>query len=145
MAQTPFKVISWSPVELVSTSKLDAMVSNDNWLRDNMTRGLYTGHGVSRKEGVKLASGLALITARRDDHASRRVDFNGYFLAACRPVVTHGLVSGGQRKVWVSVDGIGKMHPDSRGFQVHVVVYANNKKDRKIKRNMYVSWHAVGY
>ena len=39
MASTGFKVVSWSPRDPITDDKLDAMVSNDNWLRDNMMRG----------------------------------------------------------------------------------------------------------
>lgn len=145
MAQTPFKVISWSPNELVSDDKLDAMVSNDNWLRDNMTQGYYTGHGVARKEGVKIAGGLALITARKADTAAKRVDFNNFFLSVCKPIVTTGIISGQQRRIWCTVDGIGKLHPDNRGFFVNVAIHAEHKKNRRIARNMYVSWQALGY
>lgn len=145
MAATPFKVVSWSPDDPITDEKMDAMVSNDNWLRDNSVRGLYTGHGVRRKEGVKIASGLALIHSRKQNTASKRVEFNGFFLSVCRPVVTTGLVSSSQRMVFVSIDGLGTMHPDNRGFNAHVLVTANDKKNRRIKRNMYVSWHAVGY
>lgn len=145
MATTPFKVVSWSPNELISDDKLDAMVSNDNWLRDNMAQGYYVGHSVRRKEGVKIMSGLKLITARRRAAAVVRVDFNNFFLSICKPIVTTGIISGNQRSIWCTIDGLGKLHPDNRGFNIHVRVHAENKKDRRIKPNFYVAWHAVGY
>lgn len=145
MAATPFKVVSWSPDDPITDEQMDNMVSNDNWLRDNSVNGLYTGHGVRRKEGVKIASGLALIHSRKQPSALKRVEFNNFFLSVCRPVVTTGTVSGSQRMVWVTIDGLGKLHPDNRGFNAHVHVWASDKKNRRIKRNMYVAWHAVGY
>lgn len=141
MAEVPFKVISWTEFDLIDEDKMDALVTNDIWLRDNMARGQYQGHGVKRTEGIKIASGLALITARKQTNATQNIAFNGFFLSVCNPIVTTAIVSSHQRRVFCTIDGLGKLHPDSRGFQCHIQV----ESDKKIKRNMYVSWHAVGY
>lgn len=146
MAATPFKVVTWSPLDPVKNEKLDAMVSNDNWLKENMVRGRYRGYRVRRSEGIRIAAGLALITSRKEHRAQTFVEFGDFFSQGCKPIVTTGIVSKGQRKIWVTVDGPGDtMHPTNNGFQVHVVVDAEFDKNLQIKRNFYVSWHAIGY
>ncbi len=146
MPATPFKVISWSPDEPIDDYKLDAMNSNDNWLRQVMVRGQYRANGVYRDEGIRLASGLALITARKASTAAVNVNFGQYFSDGCKPVVTTGIVSRAQRQIFVTVDGPGSQWLPSRdGFQVHVAVIAAKKANKKISRNFYVAWHAVGY
>lgn len=146
MAAEAFKVVSWSPNDPITDGKLDSMVSNDNWLKRNMVRGLYSAHSRRRDEGIRIASGLALITSRPQHHAVKQVGFGGFFSDGCRPIVTTGIVSKQQRRIWCTIDGIGEdLHPNRNGFQVHVVVSEQAKKDDKIKRNFYVSWVAVGY
>lgn len=145
MASTPFKVVSWAPLDPITDEKLDAMVSNDNWLFDNMVRARYGANGVSRDTGIRIASGLALITSGKSAEKSRSVTFGNYFSDSCKPVVTTGIVSGSQRQIFATIDGPGSNpQPTRDGFQVHVHVNSNNKK-KKISRNFYVSWHALGY
>lgn len=145
MASTPFKVISWAPLEPITDEKLDAMVSNDNWLRDNMMRGRYAANGVTRETGLRMASGLALITSGKAASKTRGVGFGSYFSESCKPIVTTGIVSAAQRQIYVTIDGPGtKPQPTRDGFQVHVFVNSRNRR-KKISRNFYVSWHALGY
>lgn len=145
MASTPFKVISWAPTDPITDEKLDAMVSNDNWLRDNMMRGQYGANGVTRETGIRMASGLALITSGKAASKSRSVSFGTYFSESCKPIVTTGIVSSSQRQIYATIDGPGnKPQPTRDGFAVHVFVNSKNKK-KKISRNFYVSWHALGY
>jgi hypothetical protein len=145
MASTPFQVVSWAPLEPITDEKLDAMVSNDNWLRDNMVLGQYGANGVKRDSGIRIASGLALITSGKSANKSKFVAFNNYFSDSCKPIVTTGIVSASQRQIFATIDGPGsKPQPTRDGFQVHVHVNSSNKK-KKISRNFYVSWHALGY
>lgn len=145
MASTPFKVISWAPLDPITDEKLDAMVSNDNWLRDNMMRGQYAANGVTRETGLRMASGLALITSGKAASKTRGVSFGTYFSESCKPIVTTGIVSASQRQIYATIDGPGnKPQPTRDGFQVHVYVQSSNKKN-KISRNFYISWHALGY
>lgn len=145
MASTPFKVVSWSPLDPITDDKLSAMVSNDNWLRDNMVRGRYGANGVNRDTGIRIASGLALITSGKSADRTRNVSFGNYFSESCKPIVTTGIVSASQRQIFATIDGPGsKPQPTRDGFQVHVHVNSNNK-NKKISRNFYVSWHALGY
>lgn len=146
MAAEAFKVVSWSPDEPILDGKLDAMVSNDNWLKTHMVRGSYAAHSRRRDEGIRLASGLVLITSRKQASASKTVSFGGFFSDGCRPLVSTGIVSKHQRRIFCVIDGLGnELHPNRNGFQAHVTIDAQAKKDQKIKRNFYISWLAVGY
>lgn len=145
MTSTPFKVVSWAPLDPITDEKLDAMVSNDNWLRDNMLRGRYGANGVTRETGLRIASGLALITSGKAASRSRSVSFDTFFSESCNPIVTTGIVSSSQRQIYATIDGLGnKPQPTRDGFQVYVFVNSKNK-NKKISRNFYISWHALGY
>lgn len=145
MASTPFKVVSWAPLDPVDVDKLQAMVSNDAWLRDNQARARYAANGVTRDEGIKILSGLILIPSGKGNSKTKNVSFGSYFSEGCKPIVTTGIVSGTQRKIFVTVDGPGKvMQPQRDGMQVHVVVNSTNAK-MKITHNFYVSYVAIGF
>lgn len=145
MASTSFKVISWSPGDVITDYKLGALVNNDQWLRDNSLRARYVGHGVSRSENIRMLTGLVQIPSGKAANASKSVSFNGFFSDGCHPIVTTGIVSSSQRQIFATIDGPGKnLQPDRSGFTMHVHVNSNNKK-QKISRNFYVSWHAIGY
>lgn len=145
MASTVFKVVSWSPNDPITDDKLGAMIDNDTYLRDNMVRARYNANGVIKTTGVKIASGLALISSGKSAQFTRNVTFGSYFQTGCRPIITTGTVAGSQRQIWVTVDGPGSLLlPTRDGFQVHVFVNSASKT-KKIARNFYVAWHALGY
>lgn len=146
MASTPFKVVSWSPLDPITDDKLDAMVSNDNWLRDNSMRGRYYANGVSKDTGLRLTGGLCLFTASKSAQQTRNVGFGQFFSESCKPIVTTAIVSTAQRQIFATIDGPGsKPQPTRDGFQITVNVNAAAKAKLKISRNFYVSWHALGY
>lgn len=140
-----FKVVSWAPLEPITDEKLDAMVSNDNWLRENMLSGQYKGHGVSKTTGVKIVSGLVMMPAGKANQVTKNVNFGNFFSTSCRPIVTTGIVSSFHRMIFATIDGPGSaLHPTNQGFQVHVYVDSTSKT-KKISRSFYVSWLAIGF
>ena len=146
MASEEFKVVSWAPLDPITDEKLDAMVNNDNWLRDNMARAQYGANGVHRDTGVRIASGLVLMTAGKGITRNKRVSFGSYFSESCKPIVTTGIVSTAQRQIHVTIDGPGNsVQPTRDGFQCYCYVVVPKKGNKKITRNFYVSWHALGY
>ena len=139
------KVVSWSPGDPITDEKLDAMVNNDNLLRDNMLTGQYKGYGVTKTTGIKIATGLVGISPSKSNQRVANVSFGNFFSTACRPIITTGIVAGSQRMIFATIDGPGSsLHPDRTGFQVHVFVDSLSKT-RKITRTFYVSWIAVGF
>lgn len=145
MANTSFTILSWSEDELIQTSKLNAMVSNDEWLRYNMVQGNYTGFTKNKKDGVRLMGGIALINSAATQSAAKQVNFNGFFNSNSKPIVTTGIISSHQRRIFCTIDGIGKPFPDGRGFTAHVFMEADNDANRKIKYDFYISWLAMAW
>lgn len=147
MASTPFRVVNWSPNELIGEDKMDQMNSNMTWLRDNTPRVYYTlPSGFRRVEGVRIAAGRALIPPKKTDNATAQVYFNNLFSQGCQPIVTTGIVSSSQRHIFAVVNGLGSTtQPDNRGFGIFVKIMTGNKKTNFIKHSFYVSWMALGY
>lgn len=145
MAGIPFRPLQWNPNEVLTKGKMDQIAFNEQYLFDNMPRAQYAAHGVRRDEGIKIASGFALIRATRRHHNSRAVYFGNFFSARTQPVVTTGAVSNYRRQLHVTLEGFGRLFPDHRGFRVYVVNNVHHKANRPMKRNMYVGWIALGY
>jgi len=145
MAFPLIKVLSWSPMDPITAEKLNDMVSNDNLLQDNMVRGFYSGASVTKEQGIRVASGLALITANKSASKAKGVTFGNFFSAGCRPIVATGTMSQVQRQIYVTCDGPGaEVLPTRDGFTVNVFVNSTSKK-KKISHNFYVSWIALGW
>lgn len=144
MAATTFKVINWTPNEVISQAKMDTINQNTIWLRDNSPRAYYSTRDVTREQGLRIASGRKAIPASKEDAATVQVHFNNLFAANCQPIVTTGIVSNDQRKVFCVISGLGELHPDNRGFEIHVNVDYGKEKNDKIK-GFHVTWQALGY
>ena len=141
---TPFRAINFQPNQLLDESVMDQLASNQKWLFDNMPSALYEYNAIRRKEGVRIVAGRALIGATKDDNAKVDVRFGNYFSASCNPIVTTGTVSNGQRKFFITIEGYGQLMPDNRGFRVTCWLAKELKTD-VIRRNIYVTWQALGY
>lgn len=141
-----FKFISWSPNEAITESKMNTMANNDTWLRDNMVTGRYSNSGTNRHTSTVVVSGMAAIPAANKAFASKAIKFNQVFSTGCRPIVTASVITEKQRRVWLTIDGLaGGKFPNNIGFQAHVMVDADKKAERKIKKGMYVQYLAMGY
>ena len=146
MPATPYRAINWTPNELVAEDKMDQLANNVQWLHDNTPRALYTlPSGLRRVEGVRIAGGRVMIHKRKSDTASVAVRFGNFFSNNCEPIITTGIVTQGQRKIFCVINGIGQLQPDHRGFEAHVEIAADAKKNDKIARSFFVTWQALGY
>lgn len=145
MANTSFKIISWSDDELITAEKLNTMVSNAEWVRDNMVQGDYAAFGKDKRDGVKLLGGVALISKSGNRSKSKRVSFNSFFTPQAKPIVTTGVVSSHQRRIFCTIEGDGKPFPDGTGFVIQVFIEADNDANKKITNDFYVSWMALGW
>ena len=140
-----FKAVNWTPNEYIGEAKMDQMTNNAEWLLANTPRAVYTlPGGLRRAEGIKLASGRAIISKSNSDSATVEVRFGNFFSTRCEPNVTTGIVSQ-QKNVFCSIQGLGKNTPDARGFQIQVNIDANSDKKDKITNTMYVFFSAMGY
>lgn len=141
-----FKAVNWTPTELIGQAKIEQLADNAEWLFNNIPQGHYTlPGGLARNEGLKIATGSALITKRKSDTASVTVRFADFFSTGCQPIVTTGIVAQGQTQIFCTINGIGKLQPDDTGFQAWVNIAAENKKNDAITRSFYVNWQAMGY
>lgn len=146
MAATPFKIIQWSPSEIISDDRMDNINSNLTWLHDNTPRGLYTLPGGARKStNIKISGGRVVIPASKSDSASASVRFGNFFSAGCQPIITTGIVADFNRRIFCAINGFGELQPDHTGFQVFVNVAAEVNKNDKIASRFFVTWQALGY
>jgi hypothetical protein len=144
MAITPFRPVSWSPNEPITDAKMDRIGDDLQYLFDHFPRTVYRAHGVRRAEGLKIMVGTAFIGARKKPYARVEVYFGDNFSHLSKPIVTTGIVSAHQHRIYCTINGLNGLHPDNRGFTAHVVVDALDKKNRKIARSLYVNWMALG-
>lgn len=146
MAATPFKVVSWAPFDPVDIDKLNAMVSNDNYLKDNMVKGHYGLPNVSRDQGVRIMSGVALIPVANQANWYRNVSFGGFFSDGCTPILTTGIYSNSQRQIFVTVQGPGgSFWPTRDGCQLWANVWSATASGRRITKNFYITFIAIGF
>ena len=149
MASTPYRAISWQPRDLLGDDKMDQMNSNVQWLFENTPRGMFTTpEGIRRFEGIRIASGRAVIPKKpkADTHAVR-VGFNNFFSTGCEPNITLGLNMAVNQPMTCNFrgyEGTG-MQPDHNGFVIAVRNNATNKAKDVLSRSFMVHWIAMGY
>lgn len=140
-----FKAIVWSPNELIGEAKMDTLVENSEFLFYNTPRALYTLPGITRVEGVKIASGRGIITARPEDTAGLTISFGNFFSSGCEPIITTGISANNEVAIFCVVNGISTELPDNTGFQVEVNVATSNAANDRFVQNVYINWMAMGY
>lgn len=140
---TPFSAVNFQPSQLLDKSILDNLTSNQNYLHLHMPEITYTYRDIVRNQEIKIITGRALLAATKENNAHTTITFNNVFAAGCNPNVTTGLVNATQRRLFLTIDGIGQLMPDYRGFQAHV--YLPYEGQPSITNNVYVPWIAIGY
>jgi hypothetical protein len=145
MAAIPYRAVSFKPYELLTDDALNQNASNIQWLFENTPRVLYTTNRLKRAEGVRIACGRAAFEKKNNDQASQAVHFNNFFSQGCQPIITTGIVSTGQRKIFCTMSGLGQLHPTNQGFRLQVEVAATVQKYDKIAKQFWVTWMAMGY
>jgi hypothetical protein len=121
------------------------MADNVQWLYEHTPRALYTTPRLKREEGVRIVCGKVAFQKRNNDQAEETVHFNNFFSRLCQPVVTTGVMSNGQRKIFVVHRGLTQLQPNHQGFRLSVEIAADTKKRDKIGKQFYVTWMAMGY
>lgn len=149
MASTPYRAVSWEPLDLVGDDKMDQLANNIQYVYENTPRIKYTTpEGIRRFEGIKIASGRVVIPKKpKSDAASIAVRFGNFFSPGCEPNVTTGLNLPVHIPVTVSFrgfEGTGLI-PDHNGFQINVKVNESKKDKDNISRSFLVHWSAQGY
>jgi hypothetical protein len=97
-------------------------------------------------EGIRLAGGRAVIAPRKASSAVVTVTFANMFSPGCAPIITLGIVSTEQGRVFCNINGIGaKVIPDERGFDLGVHLDEKTAANNVLRRTIYVNWLAMGY
>lgn len=139
MAVTPYNPTYWSDKEPIYNRKLNQMASNDQYLFENMPRIRYSGYGVTRDQGVKIASGTILFTPFTT-YSEKTQSFGTFFSTVCKPTITLGVVAN-YGHLFPIVRGMDDLVPDHRGFICRV----NTLIGGTMYQNFYVTWQAVGF
>jgi hypothetical protein len=145
MAASPYRAFSFQPYELLSSEMTNQLNNNIQYLYENTPRVLYTVARIKRAEGVRIACGKVVFERQKNDQAGEAVHFSNFFSSGCQPVITTGILSTGQRKIFATYTGLNSTHPTHNGFRLRVEIDASNKKKDSITKQFWVTWIAMGY
>lgn len=146
MAVSSYRPTSWVDNDPLFTQKLNQMTSNDQYLYENSAKILYKAHGVTRTQGVKVASGIQTVTPAEGVWTVQNVYFGSFFTVGARPVVVATLLHNNEGEHHLSVHGIATQFPDHRGFEFALGSdRKSNSKPNKFTRTLWINWIAVGY
>lgn len=145
MAVTSYKGVTWND-EAVSTSKLNQMAQNDQYLFENSPVVIYQAHNITRTRGVKMAAGRTLCSKSGTNKEFHTVNFGSFFTTGCSPVIVHSMLHYGEVRVHWGHKGIGaKALPDHTGFELLGSVDQYSLNVNFLTRNYYIDWMAFGY
>lgn len=148
MTAKPYRAINFTAEDLIGDDKMEQLANNIQWLYENTARTTYMlPSGLHRTENIRLAAGRGIINANtKSDGARIAVNFGNLFSQGCDPLVTTGINSSFQTRVFCVINGLGtRISPDYRGFNIYVNIAAESKKNDRIKKGFYVNWMAMGY
>lgn len=148
MSVTEYTPVSFSAGEPLTADKLNALANNVQLLSEKTPKILYSGYGITKDKGVKIFS--TIVTFPKSTSWNRHVDvyFGSMFSTACKPIITLGVVTYPQRRMHVSMKGIGTgslVIPDSRGAGISLDTDEVTTNYRPITNTMYVHVTAVGW
>jgi len=108
---------------------------------------MYRAYGLTKTDGLKVATGIITILAQRAPEAVFDVSFNGFFTQGTRPVIQVTPAILEPRRVWATIKGIGagNMRPDHTGFQICVNYSPHVAVANHFPQNFHVHWLAMGY
>lgn len=142
-----FTPMTWEPLDLISDDKMDNLVNNIQWVNDNTPRALYSSNTITRKEGVKIASGRIIVPKKGKQHeTSVEVNFPAFFTPGSTPNITTGINARNQQNIYAvfrGKPGTGLL-PDNTGFQLDILMGQEDGEKRKIVQPFWVHWQAMG-
>lgn len=146
MAATPYKPVSVND-SILTTTKLQQMANNDQWLFENSPRIRYSAAGIVKDQGLKIISGKTSFGTSGADYVEFTVYFGSFFSAACKPVVVATVeVGGNDKRKLASIEGLGG-EIDYRGFHGFVTTQENQQNNAywSIDHSGWVHWIAMGF
>lgn len=145
MSSTPYRPITWSDNEPISTDKLNAMTSNDQWLFENAPRMMYS-NGIIKTDGIKILAGTVVMPGADEWNSNTTVVFPNFFSSGCQPVITVTANAWPQGRYHLTISGIGSgINIDNRGFFLRAAADEVNPKGMTIGKSFRVHWIAIGY
>jgi hypothetical protein len=115
-----FKRQQWGRGERITTTKLNDMVANDDWLFQNMITGYYDALGVARDSGLSIRAGYIKGVPTENKGWSLATYYARPFLPGARPVVVVGMATTYDPGIWKAVYGLDRRAvPDHRGFMLY--------------------------
>lgn len=140
-----YKAVSWGE-EPTSADKLNTMANNEQWLFENTPRMKYSGYNLTKTSGLKILATYALIPATTARGTSRGVYFGSFFSTGCQPIViAQPVPTNGQRRFFVTVNGINRAVPDHTGAAITCIASELNPKNDKIGASVYCHVIAIGW
>lgn len=142
-----FKRLSWGS-EPITTNKLQEMVNNDDWLRDNAIFGYYNVLGIARESGLSIRTGYVKSINTNNQSLYLSVYFNRPFLPGTRPVVVTSFATGHYHNITFGIKGLdGRGIPDHRGFVAigsQGVLREKGQASKFSGNDQYFSYIAIG-
>lgn len=119
MAAANFTPVTWTN-EPVSSTKLQTMANNEQWLYENSVKLDYNVNGIQRSSGLKIMVAYIYIPGNGARFSSNRFYFGDFFTPGTMPAIV-----GGNFSQWVvdtsfGFKGIDQWMPDHRGIEAWV-------------------------
>lgn len=132
--------------EALPKEKFDQIVSNQQWLFDNLTKVRYNSGAVIRDNALKMLCGKSPFPARSDaNYVYVTVNFGTFFTAGCQPILVASVEGNGgsnHKVIVVPVSRAGLNIPIDHNGMTLVV---SGPQYTNIPRNGWINWMAVGY
>lgn len=143
-----YRAVHWEPLDLISDEVMDRISGNIQAIHDYTPRAFWTaGDNAFRDMGVKIASGRTLIPRQKENEVTATVNFRGFFSNNCQPNISTGINARQQQNIYCTFSGKqgAGLTPNNDGFILHVQIAKEDGEKKKIARNIWIHWIAVGY
>lgn len=137
----------WEPLDVLSHESLNRMSSNIQLIHDYMPRTRWTAGTSVRENTVKIISGRKIIPKQKGNETTVEVGFGNFFSGGCQPNITTGINSRAMQNVYCTFSGKpgAGLTPNNDGFILHVQIAKEDGERKKIARNIWIHWQAMGY
>jgi len=143
-----YRAVHWESLDIISDEVMDRISGNIQAIHDYTPRALWTvGDSMARDQGIKIASGRVLIPRQGKNETTANVGFRGFFSNNCQPNITTGINARQQQNIYCTFSGRpgAGLTPNNDGFVLHVQIAKEDGEKKKIARNIWIHWQAMGY
>lgn len=142
-----YHALHFEPMDILSDDVMDRLSANIQAVHDYTPRALWTASNTRHSFGIKIASGRKLITKQAGNEVAIEVSFAGFFSPGCQPNITTGINARMQQNLYCTFSGRpgAGLTPNNDGMIVHLQVAKEDGEKKKIARNVWIHWIAMGY